>query len=508
METTPDTGNREPGRGQPPLIRNWWSLTGLVIAGGALFSFLLLFVLDSLARFGNPYLGILTYLVAPGFLFLGLLLTVFGMWWERRRRSRQGAGPVQLVIDLSRPRDRKRLAWFVGGAAGFLLLSAVGSYQTYHFTESTQFCGQVCHTVMEPQWVTYQQGPHARVACVECHIGPGATWFVKSKLSGTYQVYATLADKYPRPIPTPIKNLRPARETCEQCHWPQKFIGNLDRTFHYFLADETNTPFVVRMTLKVGGGDPRHGPVEGIHWHVHPTNLVQYIAARWEDGKWVPDPTRQSIPWVRFVDGQGVVTEYRKPSFGEDPSKFEIRTMDCMDCHNRPAHQYQAPSKAVDRALALGRIDPTLPWIKSNAVYVLTLEYTNRTEALETIATFLAAAYPPDTYPDRQKSIREAIAVVQEIYRNNFFPDMRASWDKYPVNSSHMFWPGCFRCHEGEHSTPDGKQTIVKDCNACHSILAQGYGEALKRLTPEGQPFEHPGGEVDGGCYDCHTGGL
>lgn len=453
-------------------------------------------------------LGILTYLVAPAFLFSGLILAGLGMWLEHRRRRQQGGAVSALVIDFSRARDRRRLAWFGGGAAGFLLLSAIGSYQTYHFTESTQFCGQVCHTVMEPQRVTHQLGPHARVACVECHIGPGATWFVKSKLSGTYQVYATWADKYPRPIPTPIKNLRPARETCEQCHWPQKFIGNLDRTFHYFLADETNTPFVVRMTLKVGGGDPRLGPVAGIHWHVHPTNVVQYVAARWDHGQWVPDPSRQSIPWVRFVDGQGVVTEFRKPGFTNDPARFEIRTMDCMDCHNRPAHQYQAPSKAVNHALALGRIDPSLPWIKSNAVYALTRPYTNLSEALERIATFLAAAYPAPDHRDLAPSVREAIATVQEIYQHNFFPGMRASWEKYPVNSSHMFWPGCFRCHEGRHVTADGKRRIVNDCNACHTILAQGYGEVLRQLTPEGQPFRHPGDEVDGGCYECHTGGL
>lgn len=492
----------------PPLWRNWWSLTGLVIAGGALFSFLLLFVLDLLARFGNPYLGVLTYLVAPAFMFLGLGLTLLGMWRERRRRLQGGAALPHLVIDLTRPRDRRILTGFVLGALGFLFLSAVGSYHTYHFTESTQFCGQVCHTVMEPQWTTYQQGPHARVDCVQCHIGPGATWFVRSKLSGTYQVYATLANKYPRPIPTPIKNLRPARETCEQCHWPQKFIGDLDRTFHYFLADETNTPFVVRMTMKVGGSDPRHGPVGGIHWHVNPTNIVQYIAARWENGQWVPDPTRQSIPWVRLVDGQGVVLEFRKPGFTNDPNSFAIRTMDCMDCHNRPAHQYRPPTEAVDRALLLGRIDPTLPWIKSNAVYALTLPYTNRTEALQRIATFLAQTYPPDLYPQVQHRVREAIAVVQEIYRQNFFPEMRASWEKYPDHSGHMYWPGCFRCHEGKHATADGKRVITHDCNACHTILAQGHGDALRQLTPEGQPFRHPGDEVDGGCYDCHTGGL
>ena len=162
----------------------------------------------------------------------------------------------------------------------FLLISALGSYQTYEYTESVQFCGQACHTVMKPEMTAYLHGPHARVACAQCHIGPGATWYVRSKLSGTYQVYATLFNKYPRPIPTPVKNLRPAQETCNQCHWPKEFVGDLDRTYHYFLGDKTNTPYSVRLILKVGGGDPTHGPVGGIHWHMSIADKVEYIADR------------------------------------------------------------------------------------------------------------------------------------------------------------------------------------------------------------------------------------
>jgi nitrate/TMAO reductase-like tetraheme cytochrome c subunit len=499
-----------PVAGRPSLLRNWLSLTGLVIVIGSLFSFLLLFLLDTLAHFSNPYIGILTYFVAPAFLFLGLFLTIVGALRERKKLGEAAGVLPRMVVDLSRPRDRKLMGMFIAGSLLFLLLSAIGSYYTYHFTESVRFCGQACHKVMEPELVTYQHGPHARVACVECHIGPGATWFVKSKLSGTYQVYATLFDKYPRPIPTPIKNLRPAQETCEQCHWPKKFVGNLDRTYAYFLADETNTPFTVRMTMKVGGGDPTHGPVGGIHWHMNVGNKVEYVAARLENGVWVPDETRQSIPWVRIIDEQGVVTEFRRPGFTNDPAGFAVRTMDCMDCHNRPAHIFKTPNKAVNLALALGKLDRHLPWIKSNAVYALTLKYTNRTEALRRIATILAEAYPPDQFPAQQASVRTAIDVVQQIYRDNFFPEMRASWENYPDNIGHLIWPGCFRCHDGKHTTADGKRSIkATDCNTCHTILAQGQGEELNQLTPGGQKFRHPGGDdVDGDCWDCHTGGL
>jgi hypothetical protein len=222
--------NPPPETKRPSLLRNWLSLTGLVIVIGSLFSFLLLFMMDTLAKTSNPYVGILTYFIAPGFLFFGLFLTVVGAWRERKKLGESVGLLPKMVVDLSRPRDRKIMGVFILGSLLFLLLSAIGSYHTYHFTESTTFCGEACHTVMEPELVTYQHGPHARVSCVQCHIGPGAEWFVKAKVSGTYQLYAVAFNKYPRPVPTPIKNLRPAQETCEQCHWPQKFAGNMDRT--------------------------------------------------------------------------------------------------------------------------------------------------------------------------------------------------------------------------------------------------------------------------------------
>ena len=477
------------------VFRNWLSLTGLVVVVGSLFSFLLLLLLDALAHFGNPYVGILTYLVAPGFLVLGLLLAALGAFL-RHRRILKTSGPLPpLRIDFTRSRDRRILGFFLLGSVLFLLVSALGSYQTYHFTESVQFCGQACHGVMKPEYVTYLHSPHARVACAECHIGKGANWYVRSKLSGTYQVYATMADKYPRPNPTPVKNLRPAQETCEECHWPQKFVGNLEHTYYSFLSDETNTPFTVRMLLNVGGGDPTHGPVGGIHWHMNVGNKIEYLAS---------DEARQKIPYVRVTElSQGVVTEFRSPRFTNAVDEASLRRMDCMDCHNRPAHRYQTPNNAVSLAMALGKIDRGLPSVKSNAVYVLTQSYTNEAQALQNIATTLSQRYP------NEPRIRPAIDAVQLIYKDNFFPDMKASWKVYPDNIGHKDWPGCFRCHDGLHKTADGKGSIkANDCNSCHTILAQGSGAELDQLTPKGQKFKHPGDEVEGGCNDCHKGGL
>ena len=492
MNSTPATPSATPRRAS--VFRNWLSLIGLLIVVGSVFSFFLLLLLDAMAHFANPYIGILTYLVAPAFAVAGFGLAVLGALL-RHRQIVKTAGPLPaLRIDLTRPRDRKLAALFLAGSVLFLLISAIGSYQTYHFTESVSFCGQACHGVMRPELITYLHSPHARVACAECHIGRGAKWYVRSKLSGTYQVYATMANKYPRPIPTPVRNLRPAQETCEECHWPKKFVGNLERTYSYFLGDEKNTPFTVRLLLNVGGGDPTHGPVGGIHWHMNVGNKIEYVAS---------DEARQKIPWIRVTDSQGVITEYRVPRFTNAVDEASIRRMDCMDCHNRPAHRYQSPNSAVNLGMSLGGIDRALPYIKTNALYVLTRDYTNETQALQAIATGLAERYPNDP------RIRPAIGAVQEIYTNNFFPEMKASWKVYPDNIGHKEWPGCFRCHDGLHKTADGKRSIkANDCNACHTILTQGSGAELDQITPKGQKFKHPGDEVDGACNDCHTGGL
>lgn len=478
------------------VFRNWISLSGLVILAGSIFAFVLLFALDFFAPNSNPYVGLLAYLIVPAFFMAGACLAAWGWFLQRRRAARSEAGvPVPfLTIDLSRPRDRHRLAFFSAGSLLFLLFVTVASYRSYHFTESRQFCGQACHEVMNPEFTTYLHSPHARVSCSECHIGPGAAWYVKAKISGLHQVYATAFNKFPRPIKTPIRNLRPAQETCEQCHWPQKFVGNLDRTYMHFLADETNTPYSVRLSLKVGGADPTHGPVGGIHWHMNVANKTEYVAT---------DEQRQVIPWVRVVDPQGIVTEYQTPGFKLDPKQHVIRRMDCMDCHNRPAHIFQNPNKAVNLALALARIDPAIPGIKKEAVRILTRSYATAEEAMQRIATALHDKYPGDP------RLKVTIDEVQKIYRDNFFPEMKVDWKVYPDNIGHKDWAGCFRCHDGQHKTPDGKGSIkANDCNACHIILAQGKGAQLEKLNPQGQAFEHPGGDYgDMKCNECHTGG-
>ncbi|HSE43681.1 MAG TPA: cytochrome c3 family protein, partial [Acidobacteriota bacterium] len=358
-----------------------------------------------------------------------------------------------------------------------------------------------CHTVMKPEFTAYQNSPHARVTCTQCHIGSGADWFVRSKLSGSYQVYAALAKKYPRPIPTPIKNLRPAQETCEQCHWPKKFFGAVERVNHHYLSDEQNSQWTIRLLMRIGGGNPTQGPTGGIHWHMNVANKIEYVHTDFE---------RQNIPWIRLTNPQGKVTTYQStesPISEADLAKAQKRTMDCLDCHNRPSHIFYPPARSVNIAMSTGRLDPSLPFIKLNAVDVLATEYKSSSEGIKKIEASLLEKYKD--YPDKNK-VNHAIKEVQRIYSQNFFPEMKADWRTYPNHVGHTMYAGCYRCHDGKHQSSDGK-VITHNCNACHTIIAQGSGEAAQTISPGGLEFQHP---VDIGdvwkemnCAECHTGG-
>ena len=476
-------------------FRNWLSWSGMVLAASALFAFFLLFGIDLFAGHRNPYVGILAYAVAPLFFILGIFLTFLGalIRWRTRRHAVRAAEPLAIKIDLSRPRDRRILALFIVASVGFLFLTALGSYQTYQVTESVQFCGKACHLPMEPQFVAYQHTAHASVDCVACHVGPGAAAYFKTKVNGVKQLYHTVRNDFDCPIHLRT-DMRPAQAICEQCHWPKKYVGNVDRTFQHYLSDEKNTPFAVRLLLNVGGGDPSSGPAGGIHWHMNIANKIEYIAT---------DDELLNIPWVRMTNAQGVTTEYRDPEFKDDPTKHQIRRMDCMDCHSRPAHKIHTPNEAVDLALSTGRLDPKTPWVKSKVVAALVKPYSTRAEAEQGIANFLREAYPD---PAQATPI---INVAQAIYRENFFPEVKVDWRTYPDFVGHKNWNGCFRCHDGKHISADGKNSIkASDCKSCHLILAQGSGEALQQINAAGYDFVHidaPYSEFS--CVDCHTGG-
>jgi hypothetical protein len=338
-------------------------------------------------------------------------------------------------------------------------------------------------------------------------VGAGATWYVKSKLSGARQVVKTALNTFPRPIPTPVHNLRPAQETCEQCHWPNKFYGAQLKVFNHYASDEKNTPRQIRMLIKTGGGDPATGESEGIHWHMNISNEITYVAS---------DEQHQIIPYVHVKDQQGRVTEY----FAKDStlSKHQMakaprHRMDCVDCHNRPTHIYPSPDHSVDEALVAKRIDPTLPFIKAQAVEVLSGKYNTTPEAQQAIATNLEKFYN-EKYPELAKTkaleIRNAIAETQRIFTTTIFPEMKVDWRVHPTNIGHFISPGCFRCHDGSHVSADGK-AVSKTCDTCHTVIAEVESGQPVYGSTQGMAFKHPvdlGDMTAVNCADCHTGGV
>jgi NapC/NirT cytochrome c family protein len=429
----------------------------------------------------HPYIGILFFLIFPGIFVFGLLLIPLGIWLQRRTLRRKGTLPKTFPdIDLHLPMVRRTLEYVAFGTMINLLIVGTASYLGVQYMETQNFCGATCHVVMQPEYTTYQNSPHSRVACVDCHIGAGATWFVRSKLSGLGQVYAVAFHTYPRPIPSPVRNLRPAQATCEQCHWPQRFTGDKFLVNTSYKDDENNTPQTDVFLMKVGGRTWQ-GSV-GIHGH----HLARGVSVRYIS----TDAERQIIPVVDYTDDEGKTTEFvstdMKPT-KEQLDKSDHRVMDCVDCHNRPTHTFDLPENAVDKQMSLGRISAVLPYIKKKAVEVLKVNYTTREVAQQSITSEITAFYQTN-YPEIDRAnrnlVQQAGKEVANIYLRNIFPDMRVTWGTHPNNLGHNDSPGCFRCHDGNHTSADG-QTITNDCSACHQILASGE-EHPKILTDLG----------------------
>lgn len=502
------TPSRERKFGRLPyFVYNPVTITGAAIALVSFGTILFVFVTELIAEQPKAYLGLIAYVLLPGVLFIGLFFVILGIVIERRRGKKFGLTVDRYPkIDLNDSRHRALFTLFLVSTLTILLFTGVGSFKAYEYTDSVEFCGELCHEVMEPEFVAYQHSPHARVTCVDCHVGPGADWFVRSKLAGTYQVYAVLFNTYPSPIPTPITNLRPAQETCEQCHWPQHFFSEKKVIKTYFKSDEENSPWTVTLLMKIGGGHQETGPTTGIHWHMNIANRVTYIAA---------DTQKQVIPWVRAEDYQGNITEYfstLNPVSEEEIAEAKQYEMDCMDCHNRPTHVFYPPDESVNLWLSLGRIDAKLPYIKSTIVEALGQPYSSRQAALDSIEIFTREFYETEyaeLYELKSDAIEEAIEEAKKIYSRNFFPSMNVSWREYPNDVGHLYDPGCYRCHDGNHESPDGK-VLSRDCNTCHTVLAQGEGINPPEFSLEGLTFKHPedigGAWMEMDCSDCHMG--
>jgi len=492
------------------LYRNALSFFGAYVSVISLFLILFSLLLQFSFKRHSPYIGIFSYMVFPAFFALGAVLFLYGMRRESIRRRRAGVDDALPYpqLDLNDPDTRKKFSYAVLGSSFLAILLAFVSYHAFLYTETVSFCGQLCHTVMEPEYAAYQGSPHARVPCVECHVGSGASWYVKSKISGARQVLAVLTGSYPTPIPTPIENLRPARETCEECHWPAKFFGTQLLQIPHFRYDERNTPEQISLGIKTGGGSGKLGENAGIHWHMITENRVEYVSL---------DRQLQKIPWIHSTRPDGTEDEYVSSDYTGDPKEFAKlpkKEMDCMDCHNRPTHIYEPPEAAVNKAMASYLISRTLPWVKKTVVDALVVEYPTREKAHEglksSIATFYRDRYPA-VYQARKADVEKAIQTAVNIYDRSVFPDMKVNWKTYSSNIGHRNWPGCFRCHDNKHVAKSGK-VLSMECTVCHTMPERGPLSPLGAMMPGSKlswhPFDLEGKHARILCSECHAAGY
>ncbi len=479
------------------LTRSPIGLLGTILAGTSGFLIVTLILWESIGAAAHPYLGIITYMVLPVFFVIGLVLIFAGIRRQRRRlAARLDSGEIVVaefpIIDLNNDRTR---AWLISagafGATAAVILS-LATAKGVEYVDSNAFCGETCH-VMEPEFTAYQRSPHARVHCVECHVGSGARFFLKAKVSGVRQVYRLWTDTYERPIPTPVHDLRPSTATCEHCHWPTKFVGDRTQLINKFRSDSANTPLLSVLLLHVGG--QTLGTSRGIHWHVDPANEVSYLS----------DPSREDIQevvlrgpdgtekrWFNFApDAPGTTavetygSEADPGDEGADTPPAVWRTMDCVDCHNRPTHVYWTPEQAVDQAFLRGAISTELPFGRREGLRLLKGDYESRDEALADIAAGIEEFYAenfPEIARDRPADVAEAGEVLGILWATNVFPEMNVTWGTYPDHLGHPgFKGGCLRCHTSTMQTEDG-QGISTDCALCHQVLAMDRPASEVRL--------------------------
>ncbi|MFZ4547561.1 MAG: cytochrome c3 family protein [Bacteroidales bacterium] len=491
----------------PKVFYNWLSLTGFIITANSLILILILFVLSVFSETNNTYLGLIIYLILPTFLILGLLLIPIGVLLNiRKKKSSEKEIAPWPIINLNERRDWASIVKIFLITLIFLVASAMGSYRAFQYTESVEFCGTLCHKEMEPEYVTYQHSAHAKVTCVECHVGQGADWYVKSKISGLYQVYSVLFKKYPKPIATPIHSLRPVRETCERCHWPEKFYSRKYRSQRSYLTDSANTEWNVTLLMKIGPEFSPMGLTEGIHWHINTNFKIEYISA---------GDSRENIPWVKLTNLKTGETktfiDEENPVDKKNMGSLEIRNMDCMDCHNRPSHLYKSAADFIDIAMISGILPKNVPFIKKAAMLALKDPFPDLETAMKSIETNMLGFYNtqhPEILKLKETAIRKVIKDVQTEYKLNAFPYMKADASQYPNHIGHLESEGCFRCHSGRHKTAKG-ESISRDCNICHTIIAQGpTGLIVNAAINSTLDFQHPtelkGKSKTAFCSDCH----
>ncbi len=445
---------------------NIWGKAGVILTSSSFLCFLFFEFFRMTGILTNAYIGLITYLVFPFLFILGLLFIPLG--WKIYKRSKNKS-TVELLSDTFEDRDIE--GKFIGSTV-FNTITALTlvnvlflvflSTRMLGFMDSSVFCGTACHTVMNPEWTVYQVSPHARVACVDCHVGEGVDALVNAKLNGVRQIFLASFNAHNRPIPTPVHQLRPARETCEKCHWPDKFYGSKIVNITRYMKDRESTPRHTTLSLKIDSGKG-----SGIHWHISKENEVRYKTL---------DDKREKIISVEVKQPNGSFKKFLNRSYSglfDEKDHQEVRTLDCVDCHNRATHIYKTPERVVDELIDAGKIDRSLPYIKRESLKAISI-FQSEEAAMRGIENHLRRFYSDnhqEVYPGGIRKIREAAEALKGEYRINIHYDMNVRWNTYKSFLGHDNGSGCFRCHNQNFKDNKGN-SISSDCTLCHSILS------------------------------------
>jgi hypothetical protein len=476
---------------------------GIFAVGFAAGAFALLADVFDVSR--RPYQGLLTFVVYPTVMLIGLSIAAVGLALDRRRSRRLGSSPEEWrpALDLGLRRHR----WIVFALVSFVLLfaglSVIGAFRAFQFTESEEFCGALCHQPMEPQYTAHQDCIHADVSCVRCHVEPKLGGYLSAKLSGLEQLQAYLADSYSRPIVASPARSQTTAQACDSCHWRGRHAKRklVERT-RYGL-DLRNTRREIKVLLELGGSGGGGEPAHGIHWHASRDHSVWYRPS---------DDTLAKIPWVKVVRADGSTSVYVDRAVEvreEEISGIEERRMGCLDCHSRPAHRFSTAEDAVDAAMESGRIDATLPSIKQVAVEALNRNWEEKPAALEGIPRSIQEYYREHfggAVLERKAALAASAEALDQIYRRHFFPEVRVDGFTYPDRNGHRVWSGCLRCHSGTHFSDDGR-VLGSSCILCHSFYERSPASGdLVEIPVDGStlhPFRHRE-QGDLKCWDCH----
>jgi nitrate/TMAO reductase-like tetraheme cytochrome c subunit len=421
----------------------------------------------------NPYVGIIFDLILPALFVFGLLLIPLGMWARRGRLKAAGQLPTAYPkVDFADPVFRHGVDFVVIATTINFIIVGTASYRGVAYMDTPNFCGQACH-VMAPEWRAYHGSSHASVACTDCHVAPGVPGYIHAKLNGTRQLAMVVLHNYPRPIMADDK-VPPSSTTCLGCHNPDRLIGDKLVVKTSFGDDEKNSVTRTIILLHVGGRN-QFGSLEGIHGaHL---GRIEYLST---------DSTHQTISSVRRATPDGAVTEFVSAD-AKGALTGQRRTMDCIDCHNRPAHSFDTPEGALNRAMAAGTPSATLPFVHKQGLVLIQANYASQAEAAAKIASGLEEFYRsqyPVVWNSERGRIERAAKALTSIYSDNVFPDMKLAWNTHLNNEGHTaaLAGGCFRCHDGAHASKSGA-SITNDCSTCHNLVA--VDEANPKLIAE-----------------------